>query len=142
MTEMQTRTGAVPEFDLADRIRRSMRHADIGSAELAERLEVSRTSVSNWANGHHAPRPRDLKAIAEICGVDLHWLLHGSPSQERWGSATGRGHLVEARVPAHGFANPPRRTVDGHHRASSQTLTSLFLKEIGHTVVTTGARPE
>ena len=41
------------EFDLADRMRRALRVAEISSNEMADYLGVSRTSVSAWINGRN-----------------------------------------------------------------------------------------
>jgi len=72
----------VPSWRMADRIRRSLDHADIGVSELADELGVSRNTISNWVNGRHAPRPRDLRAVARVCGVDPGWLERGAENDE------------------------------------------------------------
>ncbi len=65
------------EFDLADRMRKALRVADIGVQDVAETLQVSRTAVSRWINGRNVPRPRDLAAFAELTGVPVYWLETG-----------------------------------------------------------------
>jgi transcriptional regulator with XRE-family HTH domain len=66
-----------PEWDLADRLRKALREADVSVQEMAEYLEVSRNTVSSWINGHHRPRPSDLKQWALRCGVPYTWLVGG-----------------------------------------------------------------
>lgn len=66
-----------PEWDLADRMRKSLRHADIGVAEMASYLGVSPASVSNWINGHNRPSKPTQRLWAMRCGVPLNWLLEG-----------------------------------------------------------------
>ncbi|WP_035811947.1 helix-turn-helix domain-containing protein [Jiangella gansuensis] len=95
MTEMQTRPtqkapAVVPEFDLADRIRKAMRIAGYDYRELAERIEVSKSSIGNWVNGVTTPRRRDLRLLAEACGVDLEWLMFGYAGKEGLNRSTGR----------------------------------------------------
>jgi transcriptional regulator with XRE-family HTH domain len=73
----QPNTPVIPEFDLADRMRKALRHAEVSSQGMSEYLEVSRHTVSNWLNGHTRPRPAELKMWALRCGVDYRWLVHG-----------------------------------------------------------------
>lgn len=67
----------IPTWDEADRIRKAMRDAGLGVQELADALEVSRTSVSNWINGRTSPRDRDIRAIARMTAVPPVWLRNG-----------------------------------------------------------------
>ncbi|WP_372457098.1 helix-turn-helix domain-containing protein [Microbacterium allomyrinae] len=53
------------------------RRSGLSVQELAERLEVSRNTVSAWINGHNRPRSRDLKAFALATGYPLAWLETG-----------------------------------------------------------------
>jgi transcriptional regulator with XRE-family HTH domain len=77
MTEQQT-APVIPEFEMPDRLRRALRHADMGSNEMAEYLEVSRHTISNWINGHTRPPATAVKLWAMRCGVDYRWLAHGA----------------------------------------------------------------
>ncbi len=70
----QPQAGDTPEFDLADRMRKALRHAGIQVAEMASYLGVSRTSVSNWINGRVEPSVQTLRLWALRCGVDYGWL--------------------------------------------------------------------
>lgn len=63
------------EFDLADRLRKSLRHSGFSSQQMGEYLEVSRHTVSNWLNGHTRPRPAELKMWAMRVGVPYTWLI-------------------------------------------------------------------
>lgn len=49
---------AVPHWDLADRLRKSLRVAEISVHEMADYLEVSRNTVSAWMNGRTRPSSR------------------------------------------------------------------------------------
>jgi transcriptional regulator with XRE-family HTH domain len=71
----------VPQWDTADRLRKALRVAGIGVAEMADYLGVSRTSVSNWINGRVAPSVQTLRLWALRCGVPYPWLLGGDTPQ-------------------------------------------------------------
>jgi transcriptional regulator with XRE-family HTH domain len=72
-----TEQPAVPEFDLADRMRKSLRHAGISVADMADYLGVSRQSVGNWTGGRTDPDTRTLRLWALRCGVEYQWLCTG-----------------------------------------------------------------
>ncbi|WP_409063223.1 helix-turn-helix domain-containing protein [Antiquaquibacter oligotrophicus] len=55
-------------------MRKAMRVADLDVSEVAARLEVHRNTVSAWINGRNVPRPRDLRAFADLTGVPREWL--------------------------------------------------------------------
>jgi transcriptional regulator with XRE-family HTH domain len=73
MSEQPIRTGA-PEWDAADRMRKALREANLGVAEMAAYLGVSRTSVSNWINGRVEPSVQTLRLWALRTGVPFEWL--------------------------------------------------------------------
>jgi transcriptional regulator with XRE-family HTH domain len=60
MSEQHVPAG-VPEWDVADRLRKALRVAGIGVGEMADYLGVSRTSVSNWINGRVQPSVQTLR---------------------------------------------------------------------------------
>lgn len=76
MTE-QPDTANAPEWDLADRLRKALREAEVSSQEMAEYLEIGRHTVSNWINGRTRPRKSDLRLWAMRCGVPYEWLATG-----------------------------------------------------------------
>lgn len=51
--------------------------AGLGQAELAERLGVTARTLSRWENDHREPKRSALRAIAEVTGARLEWLLTG-----------------------------------------------------------------
>lgn len=79
-------TPAVPQWDVADRLRKALRTAGIGVAEMAEYLGVSRTSVSNWINGRITPSVQTLRLWALRCGVPYPWLLYGEAQPHPFGN--------------------------------------------------------
>lgn len=67
-------SGSVPEWDTADRMRKSLRAADVGVQEIADYLGVSRNTVSTWINGRISPSVQTLRLWSLRCGVDYRWL--------------------------------------------------------------------
>jgi len=76
----QPAPGAVPEWDIADRMRKSLRHAGIGVQQMADYLDVDRSTVSTWINGRITPSTQTLRLWALRCGVDYAWLT-GKPDR-------------------------------------------------------------
>ena len=83
MSETVTMPGLVPEWDTADRMRKSLRAADIGVQEIADYLGVSRNTVSTWINGRIQPSTQTLRLWALRCGVDYTWLSGTAPEGRR-----------------------------------------------------------
>jgi transcriptional regulator with XRE-family HTH domain len=67
-------TGVIPEWDLADRMRKSLRESGGGVQEMADYLDVSRTAVSSWINGRIRPTTQTLRLWAMRTGVPYEWL--------------------------------------------------------------------
>lgn len=83
----------VPAFDLADRMRKAAREADLSNGHLAETLHVSESTISGWLNGAHRPPKLAQIMFAAVCDVDEQWLLTGTPGEsapEEEPPATGR----------------------------------------------------
>jgi transcriptional regulator with XRE-family HTH domain len=75
-------TDTVPTWDLADRLRKSMRTAGLSVQEIAAELEISPGSVSGWINGRHVPSRQALQLWALRTGVNYEWLRDGKPQVE------------------------------------------------------------
>lgn len=92
----------IPEWDLADRLRKSLRDAGIGVGQMADRFEVSRNTIGNWLNGRSAPSVNDLRAWADETGVPLPWLRWGvtDPNGPSTSGVTDIGCIADARVVA------------------------------------------
>jgi transcriptional regulator with XRE-family HTH domain len=74
----QTAQEAVPDWDRADRMRKALRHADLGVSEMADYLGVSRNTVSTWINGRIRPSTQTLRVWAFRTGFPYTWLCHGT----------------------------------------------------------------
>ncbi len=67
--------GDVPDWDLADRMRKALRHAGVTPGQMAGYLGVSRQSVSNWTSGRVEPSFQTVRLWSIRTGVDLEWVL-------------------------------------------------------------------
>lgn len=78
----------VPEWDLADRLRKSLRVANLGVQDMADYLDVSRNTVSAWINGRTPPSTQSLRLWALRTAVPYVWLLTGKylPGDPRGGA--------------------------------------------------------
>jgi transcriptional regulator with XRE-family HTH domain len=74
----QPAAGELPRWDLADRMRKSLRHAGIGVQDMAEYLDVDRSTVSTWINGRIEPSVQTAKLWALRTGVPYTYLCHGT----------------------------------------------------------------
>jgi transcriptional regulator with XRE-family HTH domain len=74
----------IPQWDIADRLRKSLRESDLGVQEMADYLRVSRNTVSAWINGRGPINPDCLPKWAHLTGFPQQWIEHGEgagPSQ-------------------------------------------------------------
>lgn len=99
----------VPEFDLADRMRKALRTADMGVQEMADYLGVARNTVSTWINGRIVPNRQTVLLWAMRTGVPLEWLESGAYGQ-----------------------SPTPPTTTGYGR-DFNTLSDFFSEDIGLT---------
>lgn len=67
------------EFDLADRLRKSLRVSGVSVGAMARALGVSRNTVSNWINGRGRPHEEQVVVWAGITDAPASWLESGEP---------------------------------------------------------------
>lgn len=79
----------VPKWDLADRLRKSLREADLGVQDMADYLDVSRNTVSAWINGRTPPSTQSLRLWALRTGLPYEWIKDGEVSQNGPGGDDG-----------------------------------------------------
>lgn len=104
---------ATPEWDLADRLRKALRQADVGVQDMADELGLSRNSVSHYLSGRKAPKRSVLVTWALRCGVPVTWIETGDmPSRapdggggllidrSGWFSGTAPDERIPVKVPA------------------------------------------
>lgn len=80
---------SAPEFDLADRLRKALRHSGISVQDMAAYLDVSRNTIGRYVNGHTVPDRRTMLLWAMRTGVAVEWLERGDiPAPVGPGSGT------------------------------------------------------
>lgn len=96
----------MPQWDVADRLRKAMRHAGLGVQDMAGYLGVTRGTVSTWINGRIVPSTQTLRLWALRCGVSYDWLAGGqSPHPAlRFPTMSGEIRKGERRAPDWGLA--------------------------------------
>lgn len=67
----------IPEWELCDRLVRSLRKVRLNNQEVAQIMGVRADTVSRWVNGHNKPSHAVLTIWSDMTGVDRCWLEHG-----------------------------------------------------------------
>lgn len=65
-------------FDLADRLRKTLRVSGHSVQDIANDMGVSRNTVSGWINGRATPSHEQLTVWAAYTGAPLQWLEQGT----------------------------------------------------------------
>ena len=93
----------IPQWDLADRMAKSLRTAGIGVQEMADYLDVHRNTVGGWLHGRIRPDVRTLRLWALHTGVSYDWLCHGedAPQLPRPAGVSKRRRAARAAGPPH-----------------------------------------
>ncbi len=89
--------GTIPEIKIQHRMRIAREHAGLEQAELAGRIGISRTSVSNAEKGKYQPRQITINAWAFATGVPATWLETGVDPHPA-GPDGGQGAPCRART--------------------------------------------
>lgn len=74
---LRTTSGVVIKWDRPDRMRKSLRLAGMSVQEMADYLDVDRSTVSTWINGRIEPTYTTQRLWALRTGVPFTWLHHG-----------------------------------------------------------------
>lgn len=65
------------EFGLSDRLAKALNVSKTSSSEMAEALDVTPTTISNYTSGRTRPRKPVVQAWALKTGVPISWLETG-----------------------------------------------------------------
>lgn len=127
VTTAMTEVGTVPTWTLGWRLQRSLAHAELSVAEMADELGVTRSTISRWMHDKGAP-PRTIyvRQWAMRTGVSADWLNGSagpanevSTSQYPGVSATVIPlHPQVRRMPRTALTAPLRRTGEDSRVAS------------------------
>ncbi len=103
---ISTEGAVIPEWDLADRLAKSLRIVDMTATAMADYLEVHRNTVGAWMKGKAEPTRPILIAWALRTGVPFEWLKTGVGSH----SGPGPGGVpTEVDDPSSGLRIRRRR---------------------------------
>ena len=102
---MQIMQAALEEV-FGRRLRLARKQAGLSQERLAEKLDVSPTTVVNWEKGHNSPEFGRLQPIADLLGKTPAWFLQEDDDGAENGSSTARrrpktsGTTLEKRMSA------------------------------------------
>lgn len=74
----------------------------LSQGDLAERMHVSRQTISRWENGATIPSAESIRLLSQLYGISADALLHGEPP------AAAEPEAHEAEGPAPEAAAPSR----------------------------------
>ena len=95
-------------MSLGERIYRLRTEKNLSQGDLAERLEVSRQSISKWENNNAVPDLEKIIALSEIFEVSLDELVKGETTKvENTDDVHRKQRMKHATVVENTF--PPRK---------------------------------
>ena len=108
------------KLELAERLKKIAAHFGLQEQFFAQRLEMSKQSMSNYTTGRNEPKPSLLAAIVNVFNVNPGWLL------------TGDGPMFGEDEPSEGHAVPPEELNEKLTPAQREMLTYKRLQtELG-----------
>lgn len=118
------------EWDVADRMRKSLRVSNIAVQEIADYLDVARNTVSTWINGRIVPSTQTLRLWALRTGVSYDWLRTGQVTPGT-GPDDGGNQVTDEypQFPGHQFATNISRL--GHVSKTDQSAVNWPLTLAG-----------
>jgi DNA-binding XRE family transcriptional regulator len=72
----------VHQFTLGDRLRKARMATGLSSQDMADLLDASRTTVSNYEHGRTEPTATVAARWAELTDVNLVWLITGEDDDD------------------------------------------------------------
>lgn len=70
--------GRIPDITVCHRLRIARETAGLDQSQLANKMGVSRGTISNAENGRRIPRKIVVNAWSNVTGVPVEWLLTGA----------------------------------------------------------------
>lgn len=98
---MQPSTNRIPEWTVADRLRKARESAGLSQADLAELTGISRRTISSYEQGS-TPKRTNVLAWAMATGYPYTWITDGStggtnPPGDQQERTTGRSSVLAGR---------------------------------------------
>lgn len=90
--------GFIPQWTLADRLRKARESTGLGIVEFAEKVGISRGTVNNAEHGKREPSTPTIKMWALATGVDYNWLLTGETPPPGTGEGVSEGAPSQIRT--------------------------------------------
>lgn len=90
-------SGSVPTIEVKHRLRIAREFAQLDQDQLAERMQASRSAISNAENGKGRPRRTTINAWALACGVPASWIATGETPRNRPGGGTSQPTDLDTR---------------------------------------------
>src|SRR5215813_2334588 len=75
--ELRTADGRLIKWNRGDRMRKALDVAEISVQDMADYLDVDRSTVSTWLNNRIDPSYTSLRLWSLRTGAPLRWLHHG-----------------------------------------------------------------
>ena len=116
-------------MSLGERIYRLRTEKNLSQGDLAERLEVSRQSVSKWENNNAVPDLEKIITLSEIFEVSLDELVKGKKVTEETGAYIPREQKVENTTTVE--RDFPPRKIAGIILLCMAFITLLFCTMLG-----------
>ena len=83
---------------LGEKIARARKRCGLTQEQLAERLDVTRQSVSRWESGAAFPEMEKMVRLARLLGVSCDYLLRGEVEEQGRPAAGAPARLLESAV--------------------------------------------
>ena len=116
-------------MSLGERIYKLRTEKNLSQGDLAERLEISRQSISKWENNNAVPDLEKIIALSEIFEVSLDELVKGKKVTEETGAYIPREQKIENATTVE--QNFPPRKIAGIILFCMAFITLLFCTMLG-----------
>lgn len=87
---MMPTPGLVPEWTIADRLRKARESAGYGQVEFSQRTSMARGTISAAENGKRVPSRANIRLWAMATGVPFEWLVNGETPPDGGGVSMSR----------------------------------------------------
>ena len=114
---------------MIERLIECRKAAGLSQTELAEKLGLSRQTISKWETGSVIPAAENLSALAKLYNVSLDWLVNGVDFAR---PQTRDEEAAKAEEPAQ--SGNPRKSINGW-RIAALVLAALLISVVVYGIV-------